>query len=149
VTTYIVRPARPGDSKAVDSLSRAVRREHQVARRSPDAEGGSGLSEQLWVVEAGRSEIVGCCGVRELDGGVWELHRLFLAPEWRGFGLGKNLVEQAIRAVQEWGGLVLLCACPPEFLQAANLFRVMGFIEETPASPGAEPRFALYLGRAN
>jgi len=149
MTTYVVRPARPGDSKAIDSLQRAVRREHQVAVRPGDADDAAGFAEQIWVVEAGRGEIVGGCGVRELDGGVWELHRLFLASEWRGFGLGKSLLEQAVRAVQEWGGLVLLCECAPEYVQAATLLQSMGFVEERPSSPGAAPRLALYLGRAN
>ena len=149
MTTYLVRPARPGDARALDSLSRAVRREHQVPARPGDADSSGRFAEQLWVVEAGRGEIVGCCGVRELDGGVWELHRLFLAPEWRGFGLGKSLLDQAVRAVQEWGGLVVLCVCPPEYVQAAALLQSMGFVAERPSVSEAAPRLALYLGRPN
>jgi N-acetylglutamate synthase-like GNAT family acetyltransferase len=149
MTTYVVRPARPGDARAMDSLARTVRREHQAAQVSAEQRSVPGFVEQLWVVEAGRGEIVGCCGVRELDGGVWELHRLFLAAEWRGFGLGKSLVEQAIHAVAEWGGLVVLCQCPPEFTQAAALLENLQFVLETPVTPQAAPRYALYLGSAN
>jgi GNAT superfamily N-acetyltransferase len=149
MTTYVVRPARPGDARAMDSLARVVRREYMAAPFVADDEGEAGFAEQLWVVEAGRGEIVGCCGVRELDGGVWELHRLYLSSEWRGFGVGKSLVEQAVHAVAEWGGLVLLCHCGPEFVQAATLLENLGFVLETPASPGAVARYALYLGRAN
>jgi ribosomal protein S18 acetylase RimI-like enzyme len=147
MTTYLVRPARPSDLKAVRELTRRVRREFQLAVRTQEQPSGTGAAELLWVVEAGRGEIVGCCGVREGGSGVWEMHALYLAPEWRGFGLGRALVEQAVRALQRSGSLRLECAVPVETPEALSLLRRLGFVEESSRDSGAPRRLIKALGR--
>ncbi len=103
-------------------------------------------AEMLWVVETGRTEIVGCCGVREGEAGAWELDALYLAPEWRGFGLGRALAEQAIRSVQQVGGLRLSCRVPGDLPEAVALLRRLGFEEES-ATGTVTRRFVKTLGR--
>jgi ribosomal protein S18 acetylase RimI-like enzyme len=84
--------------------------------------------------------------VREGDAGSWELDTLYLAPEWRGFGLGRALVEQAIRSVQQAGGLRLACKVPADLSDALALFKRLGFEEE--AGGRAQTRvLAKALGR--
>ena len=145
MTTYWVRPARAGDLKAVRELARRVRREFHLAVRFAEPDPRAPAAELLWVVEAGRGEIVGCCGVREGEGAAWELDPLYLAPEWRGFGLGRALAEQAIRSVQQAGGLRLLCRVPGDLSDAVALLRRLGFQEEE----GGRRRFAKTLGRVS
>ncbi len=145
MTTYWVRPARAGDLKAVRELARRVRREVHLAVRFAEPAGPGSAAELLWVVEAGRGEIVGCCGVREGEGGAWELDALYLAPEWRGFGLGRALAEQAVRSVQQAGGLRLMCRVPGDLPEAVALLRRLGFEEEE----GGRRRFAKTLARVS
>lgn len=38
-----------------------------------------------------RDEIVGCVGLRDLDGGRCEMKRMYVKPNYRGQGLGKAL----------------------------------------------------------
>ena len=147
MTTYWVRQARPSDLKAVRELARRVRREFHLAVRGSEQAGPAGIAELLWVVEAGRGEIVGCCGVREGESGVWELHSLFLAPDWRGFGLGRSLVERALRSAQEGGALSAACWVPPELTEATALLRALGFREE--ASERPQRRFVRTLGQVS
>ena len=147
MTTYWVRPARPADLKAVRELARRVRREFHSTVRGAEQSGTTEFADLLWVVEAGRAEIVGCCGVRDGGNGTWELHSLFLAPEWRGFGLGRSLVERALRSAAEGGALVAACVVPPEFEEATGLLRSLGFREEE--AGGAQPRFVCSLGRVS
>ena len=146
MTTYWLRPARAGDLKAVRELARRVRREFQLSVRTADAATPARAPELLWVVEAGRAQIVGCCGVREGDAGSWELDTLYLAPEWRGFGLGRALVEQAIRSVQQAGGLRLACKVPADLSDALALFKRLGFEEEAGAREKTQV-LAKALGR--
>lgn len=146
MTTYLVRPARPADLKAVRELARRVRREFHLAVRAQEQPGSTGTAELIWVVEAGRGEIVGCCGVREGEGETWQLHALYLAPEWRGFGLGRSLVEQAIRTLQNSGALRLECAVPGEMPEALSLLRRLGFVEETIGGRTTPRRLARALG---
>ena len=143
MTTYWVRPARPADLKAVRELARRVRREFHLAVRGAEQPGPAKVADLLWVVEAGRSEIVGCCGVREGDSGTWELHSLFLAPDWRGFGLGRSLVERALRSAQDGGALAVACWVPSEFVEAAALLLGLGFRDE--AADGSQRRFVRTL----
>ncbi len=147
MTTYFVRPARPGDLKAVRELARRVRREFHLSVRGGEPPSPDRAGDLLWVVEAGRGEIVGCCGVREGESGTWELHSLFLAPDWRGFGLGRALVERALRTAQEGGALTAVCSVPAELVEAESLLRALGFEKE----PGErrQRRFVRTLGQVS
>jgi ribosomal protein S18 acetylase RimI-like enzyme len=147
MTTYLVRPAKPADLKAVRELARRVRREFHLALRAQEQPGSAQSAELIWVVEAGRAEIVGCCGVHEVESGAWQLHVLYLAPEWRGFGLGRSLVEQAIRAVRQAGALRLDCVVPGETPEAFSLLRRLGFVEETATGDKAPRRLTRALGQ--
>lgn len=148
MTTYVMRPARPGDLAGVRNLWRAIRREYRVAsswsREDPRSEPG-----ELWVVEAGRGEIVGSCGLREGDDGLWEVHSLNLAPEWRGFGLGRSLVEQAIHDAQEQGALALAVTAPRELGDAGAFLGRLGFVEDTSAGPDEPSRYLLVLRQSH
>jgi len=148
MTTYWVRPARPADLKAVRELARRVRREHRLAVRESEPTAAGGVDDRMWVVEAGRAEIVGSCGVGERPDGVWELHSLFLAPEWRGFGLGRALVERALDEARRGGGLSVACDVPGELPEAAGMLRRLGF-EPEGADALAPRRFVKPLGRAS
>jgi ribosomal protein S18 acetylase RimI-like enzyme len=133
MTSYLVRPATRRDARAVEDLSRRVRRELRAGRvGAAPAATGQGLS---WVVEAGRGEIVGCCAVTDRGDGRWQLPSLYLAPEWRGFGLGRALVENALRAVQQEGGLELAADVPAGAEAAIRLLLQLGFGEADAADP--------------
>ncbi|MFH1177167.1 MAG: GNAT family N-acetyltransferase, partial [Acidobacteriota bacterium] len=101
MTSFWVRSATAGDLKAVRSLASRVGREFLTGTRSLRLPGEVAGNDLVWVVEAGRGEIVGSCALRESAGGTWELHSLYLAPEYRGFGLGKSLAEHAIRVARQ------------------------------------------------
>lgn len=126
MTTYLVRPARSTDSVAVRRLAQSVRREFRVTTRG-DGDRSDFLADLMWVIETGRAEIVGSCGVREGCAGIWQLHSLNLSHDWRGFGLGRSLVEEALRAAQSGGALAVECAVAPEFVEATALLARLGF----------------------
>ena len=80
----------------------------------------------FWVV-ADHGRVVGSVGVERLEDGVAELHRLYLAPDRRGQGLGEALVEQVLdwcraRAI---GRLVLWS--DTRFEHAHRLYLRLGF----------------------
>lgn len=148
MTTYVLRPARRGDLHGVRNLSRSVRREYRVAapwtREEPGADAG-----ELWVVEAGRGEIVGSCGLREAESGQWELHSLNLSAEWRGFGLGRALVERAVHSAQEQGALTVVATIPRELGDGAAFLGRLGFVEDPASSSAEQARFVLVLARSH
>lgn len=148
MTTYVLRPARRGDLSGVRSLWRSVRREYRLAsawtREEPGAEDG-----ELWVVEAGRGEIVGSCGLREADSGLWELHSLNLSPDWRGFGLGRALVERAVHSAQDQGALAVEALVPREMSDGAAFLGRLGFAETAEPRGEGLVRFVLVLARSH
>jgi GNAT superfamily N-acetyltransferase len=149
MTGYWVRPATPNDVKAMRELARSVGREFRVSGRWHERSSGFDHQNLVWVVEAGRGKIVGSCAVREHDHGVWDLHSLFLAPEYRGIGLGRALAEHALRTVRQEGGLTVRFRAADEFREAHTLVQRLGFVEHRPRPPGGERSFELTLGRAS
>jgi N-acetylglutamate synthase-like GNAT family acetyltransferase len=148
MTTYLMRPARPGDLAGVRNLWRAIRREYRVTS-SWSGEDSRVEAGELWVVEAGRGEIVGSCGLREGEDGLWEVHSLNLAPDWRGFGLGRALIEQAMHDAQEQGALALAVSVPRELGDAGSFLLRVGFVEDPSAGPDEPSRFLLVLAQSH
>lgn len=124
MTSYWLRPATPADASALATIERRVRRELRAELFDRPAT----QEEHGWVVEAGRGEIVGCCRVREELNGTWRVSSLYLAPEWRGIGLGRTLLETAVKRVSDEGGLRVTFEPPENGTEAVALARRLGFV---------------------
>src|SRR3954467_5539832 len=88
----------------------------------------------------------GCVALHQLgNGGVCEMKRLYVRPDFRGHALGRRLVEEAMQAARSIGYKKMrLDTVEPVMGHAVALYRELGFREIPPYRENPMPR-TLYM----
>lgn len=95
------------------------------------------------------SDVAGCVGLRPLDERTGEMKRLYVRPAYRGWSLGKRLVEAVIQAARQAGYSELRLDTLPSMASAQALYHRLGFVEIPPYNSKHLPGtrfYALELG---
>ena len=74
----------------------------------------------------------GCVGIRPTSDGVCEMKRLYVEPEMRGNGIGRQLALAAIKVAKALGYRKVMMDTLPAMRIAVKLYRELGF-KEAPA----------------
>jgi putative acetyltransferase len=89
----------------------------------------------LWVA-LDSDDVVGSVALRELGDGALELKRMYLRPDQRGRGLGKELLALALAWARERGARVVRLDTSERMVAAQRLYEAHGFRRV----PGTAPR---------
>ncbi len=95
-----------------------------------------------------RGEALGCVALRPMPfAGCCEMKRLFVAPQGRGLGLGRALVEAIVAAAAGIGYREMRLDTLPFMTEAIALYRTLGF---APIAPYYDTPVAgtIFLARA-
>jgi putative acetyltransferase len=159
-----LRPIVPADNPFVESLVKTVLEEHGLIGpgwASGDAElkdmyatyqaAGSGY----WVVEDTETgKVLGGGGFGRLKGtteaeNICELQKIYFAPEARGKGLGKQLLQLIIDEAAQAGYGTMYLESAPQLERAVGLYTQLGFerISCHLGDTGHQARCSLYMTR--
>jgi N-acetylglutamate synthase-like GNAT family acetyltransferase len=77
---------------------------------------------------------VGCVALIPIGAGVFELSKMAVSPECRGLGIGRSLIEYAIREARILGASSLFLGCSTKLPSAIHLYESVGFRHVDPDS---------------
>ena len=85
---------------------------------------------EILLARTPNGEAVGCVAVRPLPQhqGCCEMKRLYILPEGRGLGLGKELVKAVVEVATRLGYKEMRLDTLPEMVQARGLYEREGFV---------------------
>jgi putative acetyltransferase len=86
----------------------------------------------LLLARADNAAPAGCVAMRPLSHSVCEMKRLFVRPDFRGRGLGRQLVERIIADARASGYSLMRLDTLPAITAALQLYESMGFIRCAP-----------------
>jgi putative acetyltransferase len=136
--SIIYRAVQKTDNAILASLIRAVFIEHDAPRlhtvySDPTTDDLFGLFQTeksvLHVAEVD-GVIAGCCGICPTEGlpqGYAELVKFYLSAEYRGKGIGKQLIEKCFDNAKQFGYSTIYIESFPNFAQAVHLYNKLGF----------------------
>ena len=88
----------------------------------------------LWIAVDGGA-VVGSVALRDLGDGAVELKRMYLRPEQRGRGLGKELLALALDWAREHAMTVVRLDTSERMVAAQRLYEAHGFARVTGSAP--------------
>jgi GNAT superfamily N-acetyltransferase len=96
----------------------------------------------IYVLEV-EDKIVGMGAVKKLEKGVGEIKRMYIRPEYRGRGFGKELLKKLIDKAKEFGFSTVRLESAKFMPTAHHIYRSVGFKERDSYSGGETPEWAL------
>jgi len=79
-----------------------------------------------------QERVVGCGALRKVDSNTCEMKRVYIRPEGRGTGLGRQMVLRILEEARTKGYSRICLDVLPEFKAATHIYESVGF---TPSAP--------------
>ncbi len=86
----------------------------------------------FYVLEEKDGSVIGAYGLYPVDGQTCELRKMYLHGSYRGKGLGKLLLEDALSKARQIGFKKMTLETASVLKEAINLYKSYGFVEYEP-----------------
>lgn len=165
---YTVRPIEPKDDQHMRDIILKVSQEYGAYDPSSKAGEGCGAGDpelqnlhaayrgngsRYWVIADESGNVVGGGGYARLKGthesdGICEMQKVFILPEARGGGLGKQLVQLFLKEAVQDGYRLMYLESLATMKEAVSLYEHFGF-EHLPKALGATGHFqaAVFMSK--
>ena len=99
------------------------------------------------LIEDQEGKLVGTFGLYPLDVNTCELRKMYLAPGYRGQGLGKYILRKAIERAKDLGFNEMVLETSSKLVAAIQLYRQFGFqpTEMKHVTPRADQSYGMKL----
>lgn len=94
--------------------------------------------------------LLGCCGVFPVESKTFELRKMYLSPSARGKGVGKALLDVAVRWTKQQGADRMVLDTTEQMTRAIAFYEAHGFVRDDAQIRGARCSrgYTLRLDRA-
>lgn len=99
--------------------------------------GGGQILFALETDDAGRERAVGTVALKHEGAGVYELTKMAVAPEARGHGVGRRLLQASLERYRALGGRELFLESSSRLAPAIRLYESAGFVHHPAPRPGS------------
>ena len=134
-----IRDYRPGDEADVFRIVRDVLAEYGLPTNPEKTDADLKDIQQSYMAGGGTFRIleaggrpIGSFGLYASTRKSCELRKMYLLPEFRGQGLGRRLLEDALRAAKALGFSEMTLETNSRLKEAVGLYRAYGFTEFIP-----------------
>ena len=132
-----IRPATDADADSVIAVIDSCYREYDgcvllVDEEEPElkspASSFAAIGGSFWVAEDDAEGVIGTIAVAPADApGYARIHKLYVAKQARGRGLGSELCALAERAAQDFGADWMMLYTDTRFTEAHRLYERLGY----------------------
>jgi ribosomal protein S18 acetylase RimI-like enzyme len=88
--------------------------------------------ERCLILARSGTRAAGCVALRKAADGICEMKRMYVRPEFRGKGIGKELAKIVLESARKVGYTYMRLDTVPSMKEAIVLYRSMGFEEIEP-----------------
>lgn len=111
----------------------------------PDGHVLAGGGRIFYAVDDATGEAVGCVALKAEGDGVYELSKMAVAPDRRGAGIGRVLIDAVLDAFRDSGGTLLYLESNRRLEPALALYERSGFVHRDPPQPSPYSRADVYM----
>lgn len=130
---------KKGDESAVYRLVETVLAEYGLEMDPLDTDADLQDINESYIKKDGRfrvlrdgDRIVGSYGLYPISEHICELRKMYLYREFRGRGLGKKMMKEALNQARKAGFRLMVLETNEKLVEAIALYRTFGFVEYLP-----------------